>query len=68
MYSFIKTLVIHIMKQKFNEVKKKENPLKIALGKCEAAFKITFVFAFVIYLPMLKISWPGGRHQIPLVI
>ena len=25
------------------EVKKKDNPLKIALDKCEAAFKITFV-------------------------
>ena len=41
------------MKQKFNEVKKRDNPLKIALSKCEAAFKITFVFAFVINLLML---------------
>ncbi len=32
---------------------KKENPLKIALDKCQAAFKITFVFAFFINLLML---------------
>lgn len=31
----------------------KNNPLKIALGKCQAAFKITFVFAFFINLLML---------------
>ena len=41
------------MKEKFNQVKKEENPLKIALTKCESAFKITFVFAFVINLLML---------------
>ena len=41
------------MQQKFNQVEKKENPLKIALEKCRAAFKITFVFAFVINLLML---------------
>jgi ATP-binding cassette subfamily C protein len=41
------------MQQKFNQVEKKENPLKIALDKCRAAFKITFVFAFVINLLML---------------
>lgn len=35
------------------EAKKKDNPLKIALDKCEAAFKITFVFAFIINLLML---------------
>ncbi len=44
-------MVINIMNQK--EVKKKDNPLKIALDKCEAAFKITFVFAFIINLLML---------------
>jgi len=41
------------MQQKFNQVEKKENPLKVALEKCRAAFKITFVFAFVINLLML---------------
>ncbi|MFK7974111.1 MAG: type I secretion system permease/ATPase [Rickettsiaceae bacterium] len=41
------------MQQKFNEVKKRENPLKIALEKCKAAFKVTFVFSFVINLLML---------------
>jgi len=41
------------MQQKFNQVEKIENPLKIALEKCRAAFKITFVFAFVINLLML---------------
>ena len=41
------------MQQKFNQVEKKENPLMIALAKCRAAFKITFVFAFVINLLML---------------
>ena len=44
-------MVINIMNQK--EAKKKDNPLKIALDKCEAAFKITFVFAFIINLLML---------------
>ena len=41
------------MQQKFNQVEKKDNPLKIALEKCRAAFKITFVFAFIINLLML---------------
>ena len=41
------------MQQKFNQVEKKENPLMIALAKCRAAVKITFVFAFVINLLML---------------
>ncbi len=41
------------MQQKFNEIEQKENPLKVALGKCRAAFKITFVFAFIINLLML---------------
>lgn len=41
------------MQQKFNQVEKKENPLKIALEKCRAAFKVTFVFAFFINLLML---------------
>ncbi len=44
---------IRVMQQKFNQVEKKENPLMIALAKCRAAFKITFVFAFVINLLML---------------
>lgn len=41
------------MKQNFNQIEKKENPLKIALEKCQAAFKVTFVFAFFINLLML---------------
>jgi len=41
------------MQQKFNQVEKKDNPLKIALEKCRTAFKITFVFAFIINLLML---------------
>ena len=41
------------MQQKFNQVEKKDNPLKIALEKCRAAFKITFIFAFIINLLML---------------
>ena len=41
------------MQDKFNLVVQKDNPLKIALEKCRAAFKITFVFAFVINLLML---------------
>lgn len=41
------------MQKKFNQTTTKENPLKIALSKCETAFKITFVFAFVINLLML---------------
>ena len=39
--------------QKFNQVEKIENPLKIALDKCRAAFKVVFVFAFFINLLML---------------
>lgn len=41
------------MQQRFNQTEKKENPLKIALEKCRAAFKIVFVFAFFINLLML---------------
>lgn len=44
----------HTMKQqKFNQIEKIENPLKIALDKCRAAFKVVFVFAFFINLLML---------------
>lgn len=41
------------MQQRFNQTEKKENPLKIALEKCRAAFKVVFVFAFFINLLML---------------
>lgn len=41
------------MKQIQNQAEKKENYLKVALNKCESAFKITFVFAFIINLLML---------------
>jgi len=41
------------MQQKFSQVEKEENILHVALDKCRAAFKITFVFAFVINLLML---------------
>jgi ATP-binding cassette subfamily C protein len=41
------------MSTKFNQIDKKENPLKIALDKCQVAFKITFCFAFVINFLML---------------
>ena len=41
------------MSKNTNELKKEPNPLKLALSKCEAAFKITFVFAFIINLLML---------------
>lgn len=41
------------MKGNSNQTHRKKNPLKIALGKCEAAFKITFIFAFIINLLML---------------
>jgi ATP-binding cassette, subfamily C, bacterial len=41
------------MRKKFNQTENKLNPLKEALEKCKAAFKITFVFAFVINLLML---------------
>lgn len=41
------------MQQKFNQVEANINPLKEALEKCKAAFKVTFVFAFVINLLML---------------
>lgn len=41
------------MSQKSNAPQKEPNPLKMALDKCEAAFKITFVFAFIINLLML---------------
>lgn len=41
------------MQKKFNQVEDELNPLKLALEKCRAAFKITFVFAFVINLLML---------------
>lgn len=39
--------------KKNNDIKKEPNPLKLALGKCESALKITFVFAFIINLLML---------------
>jgi ATP-binding cassette subfamily C protein len=39
-------------KQSHNK-EKKENPFKIALEQCRSAFKITFVFAFIINLLML---------------
>lgn len=38
---------------KFNQIEKKKNPLAEALEKCNAAFKVTFVFAFFINLLML---------------
>lgn len=41
------------MQKKFNQVEDELNPLKLALEKCKAAFKIVFVFAFVINLLML---------------
>jgi ATP-binding cassette subfamily C protein len=41
------------MSTKFNQIEQKQNPLKIALDKCQIAFKITFCFAFVINLLML---------------
>lgn len=41
------------MQKKFNQIEEELNPLKLALEKCKAAFKITFVFAFVINLLML---------------
>lgn len=41
------------MQKKFNQLEDKLNPLKLALEKCKVAFKITFVFAFVINLLML---------------
>jgi len=41
------------MTKRFDQVEKKENPLKVALEKCRAAFKVTFVFAFFINLLML---------------
>ncbi len=41
------------MQQKFNQIEKKTNVLKEALGKCQAAFKVVFVFAFFINLLML---------------
>ncbi len=39
--------------KKYEQLEKHENPLKEALEKCKAVFKITFVFAFVINLLML---------------
>jgi ATP-binding cassette subfamily C protein len=41
------------MQKKFNQTETKINPLKAALEKCKAAFKVTFVFAFFINLLML---------------
>ncbi len=41
------------MQQKFNQIEKRENPLKVALEKCRVAFKVVFVFAFFINLLML---------------
>jgi ATP-binding cassette, subfamily C, bacterial len=41
------------MQQKFNQIETEINPLMVALEKCKAAFKITFVFAFIINLLML---------------
>ena len=41
------------MQKTFNQTEVKINPLKEALEKCKAAFKVTFVFAFFINLLML---------------
>jgi ATP-binding cassette subfamily C protein len=41
------------MQKNFNQVETKINPLKAALEKCKAAFKVTFIFAFFINLLML---------------
>lgn len=41
------------MKNKSVTKDKDPNPLKVALNKCETAFKITFIFAFIINLLML---------------
>lgn len=41
------------MQKKFNQIEDELNPLKLALEKCKTAFKIVFVFAFVINLLML---------------
>lgn len=41
------------MQKKFNQIEEELNPLRQALEKCRAAFKVTFVFAFVINLLML---------------
>ena len=41
------------MQKKFNQIEENINPLKEALEKCKAAFKIVFVFAFIINLLML---------------
>ena len=41
------------MQKKFNQIEENINPLKEALEKCRAAFKIVFVFAFIINLLML---------------
>ncbi|PCJ24084.1 MAG: type I secretion system permease/ATPase [Rickettsiales bacterium] len=41
------------MAKNFNQVDKPLNPLKAALEKCRAAFKVVFVFAFFINLLML---------------
>ena len=41
------------MQKTFNQTEVKINPLKAALEKCKAAFKVTFVFAFFINLLML---------------
>lgn len=41
------------MQQNFTQIGQEENPLKVALGKCKAALKVIFVFAFFINLLML---------------
>ncbi|NRB11005.1 MAG: type I secretion system permease/ATPase [Rickettsiaceae bacterium] len=41
------------MEKKFSDIEEKQNPLRVALAKCQAAFKVTFCFAFVINLLML---------------
>ncbi len=41
------------MKQKFNEIHKKQNPFQIALTQTKPALKVTFVFALIINLLML---------------
>jgi ATP-binding cassette subfamily C protein len=41
------------MQKTFNQIENKINPLREALEKCKAAFKVTFVFAFFINLLML---------------
>ncbi len=39
--------------ESFNQIQKRPNPLKEAIEKCKPAFRVVFVFAFVINLLML---------------